>query len=149
MLECHHNSALDFQAQKEASYHEAEHFNVLTDLAGFLRLKSGQTVIYKQDYFLQLRILHLENELVSLSKRTNVRVRLKSLDYVMDKGLGEVRRLEGKKDGRRFSKFSQQITWFPFFLISMLILIGSTYTERYMLHRICIWPKTAFLIAVH
>ena len=124
MLECHHNSALDFQAQKEASYHEAEHFNVLTDLAGFLRLKSGQTVIYKQDYFLQLRILHLENELVSLSKRTNVRVRLKSFDYVMDKGLGEVRRLERKKDGHRFSKFSQQITWFPFFLISMLILIG-------------------------
>ena len=134
LLEWHHNSALDFQAQKEASNHEAEHFNVFTDLAGFLRLKAGQTVIYKQDYFLQLWILNLENELVSLAKRTNVRVTLKSFYYVMDRGMGEVRRLEGE-GGRWISKFWQRKILFSVFIIS---------TQLYwMAHRI---PKdTSFI----
>lgn len=124
LLEWHHNSALDFQAQEEASYHEAEHFNVLTDLAGFLRLESGQTLIYKQDYLLQLRILHLENELVSLSKRTIVRVRLKSLDYVIDKGLGEERSLEGKKDGRKFPNFRSKFHGFRFYHLILILVVS-------------------------
>ena len=129
LLERHHNPALDFQAQIEASYHEAEHISVLTNLAQFLRLKAGQTVIYKQDYFLQLWILHLEDELVSLRKRTNVRVRLKSFYSLMNKGMGGMRRLEGK-DGQKFSDFRSEIVCFRFYDLHSITLIGSPVYQK-------------------